>query len=127
MATFDLVYGKKKQLQFKDEDDLAYCLGYLTKTNFFVFKWEFNSEQNAWGNEGRIHVLKTSPSYPASLAKAHTKGNGGILHRINCNTFYALLQQLGYQPNTKSQDVKIIIPNIPAHMHASFMKGASAV
>lgn len=127
MATFDLVYGKKKQLQFKDEDDLAYCLGYLTKDNFFILKWEWNSEQNAWGNEGRIHVLETSSSYPNSLARAHTKGVGRVLYRINCNPFFKLLQQFGYQPNTTSQDISKIIPNIPAHMLASFNIGASAV
>lgn len=62
MTTFQLAYGKHNQVQFHDLKELFFTIGYLTKDGFFELKWERNSEQNAWGNEVRIHVLKTSTS-----------------------------------------------------------------
>lgn len=126
MASYNLTYGKKGQLEFHDEDELFFTVGYLTKTDVFMLKWEHNEQQGAWGSEGRIHVLQVPSNYPASLKNSHTKGVGSVQFRINCNAFLELLQDLGFVRNTASQNVQTIRSNIPSIYQASFDKGCNA-
>lgn len=126
MASFQLTYGKHGQVQFQSLSELFFTIGYLTKEGFFELKWERNSEQNAWGNEGRIHVLRTSESYPNALNAAHTRGVGSVLHRVNCNDFFQLLDQIGFEPNTKVQNIQEIRQNIPNEFKGDFDAGQRA-
>lgn len=126
MTNYNLTYGKKSQLEFQNEDDLFFTIGFLTKADTFMLKWEHNEQQGAWGSEGRIHVLQMPNNYPASLKSAHTKGVGKVQFRINCNSFLKLLQDLGFVRNTKSQNVQTIRSNIPPKYKASFDKGFNA-
>lgn len=127
MASYPLTFGKKDQLEFADEAELYYVIGYLTKANYFELKHEDNDEQKAWGKEKRIHVLNTPANYPAPLKNAHTKGNSSsVLYRINCNHFVEELLKLGFALNQKVQNVPAIRSNIPKPFLSDFDNGCNA-
>jgi hypothetical protein len=127
MTNYPLTFGKKDQLEFANEAELYYVIGYLTKANNFELKHEDNDEQKAWGKEKRIHVLNTPNNYPKPLENAHRKGNGSsVLYRINCNPFVERLLELGFSLNQKTQDVAAIRANIPKEFLTDFDNGCNA-
>jgi len=88
-----LVYGKNKQVQFKDEQEKREAFNYLLSSNNVIFCHEDNQEQGAWGPEERIH-FKRRDAIPECLIRNMTAGNGSLYGRINCKELCAELLEL---------------------------------
>lgn len=96
-----LQYGTRHPyLTFSSDAEFFETLGFLcnTRKHGLSFKWEFNANSGAWGNEGRIHFLRIGFSdynpKPIALQNRLTAGRGGnIVYRLNCNDFIKELVQ----------------------------------
>lgn len=118
-----LIYGKDKQVVFKNENDYYFALGVLASGKYTSLHWEYNEEQGAWGSEGRIHCHGDLSKFPSSFFKI-TTGKGSITGRINCNDYVKQLVELhGFEKETRIQDVAKIIATVPPQYIDDFNKG----
>ena len=82
-----LVYGKKGQVHFDNEDEKRIAVDYiLTSSNVNFNVHENNQDQGAWGPEDRIHFKKEA-GVPDCLKRIMTAGRGSLYGRINCKEF----------------------------------------
>lgn len=82
-----LVYGKKGQVHFANENEKREAIEYiLTSSNVDFDVHEDNQDQGAWAPEERIH-FKNEEGVPNSLKKLMTAGRPGLYGRINCKEF----------------------------------------
>lgn len=108
-----ITYGQSEQIQFQNTADLCRAIGYLCRnTGATSLHFEKNEECGAWGNEGRIHFHIDNPKIPGYWK--YTAGNGSTKSRVNCNDFFILLINLGFQEGY-TQDSKQIRANLACH------------
>lgn len=89
-----LVYGKKKQVRFKDVQEKNEAIDYiLNSPNVNYRVHEDNQNQGAWGPEERIH-FKEREGIPDSLMRNMTAGNKSIFGRINCKEFCEEIREI---------------------------------
>ena len=82
-----LVYGKKGQVHFANEEEKNIAVEYiLTSPNVNFNIHENNQNQGAWGPEDRIH-FKREAGVPDCLKNIMTAGRGALYGRINCKEF----------------------------------------
>ncbi len=82
-----LVYGKKGQVHFDNEEEKKIAIDYILSSSNVNFRiHENNQEQGAWGPEDRIHFRKKE-GIPECLLRIMTAGNGSLYGRINCKEF----------------------------------------
>lgn len=90
-----LIYGKKGQVEFKNEAEKQEAFDYLLSgTKNVVFVHENNQNQGAWGPEKRIHFI-TEENIPVGLLNNMTAGRNGVYGRINCGELVNELIKLG--------------------------------
>ncbi|HEB9350596.1 TPA: hypothetical protein RZK41_000278 [Campylobacter coli] len=108
-----ICYGINKQIKFENNEQLFEALGYLCRNSGATsLRYEKNSLQGAYGNEGRIHFYIDDPRIPGCFR--FTKGVGKIKSRVNCNSFFNFLKSLGFQDGYQ-QDEKQIRNNLAKH------------
>jgi len=78
-----LVYGKNKQVQFKNSAEKKEAFDYLLTSDNVSFHHENNQDHGAWGSEDRIH-FRNEEGVPNCLKNIMTKGRGNLYGRINC-------------------------------------------
>ncbi|NKC68024.1 hypothetical protein [Vagococcus fluvialis] len=88
-----LIYGRNKQVQFKDKKEKEEAFNYLLSSDNIAFYHEKNKEKGAWGNEDRIHI-KSEEGVPDSLKRMKTAGGPGLYGRINCKELVDELRSL---------------------------------
>ena len=88
-----LVYGKNRQVQFRDEQEKREAFYYLLSSPNVKFTHEDNQNQGAWGPEERIHFLRED-GVPDCLRRNMTAGNGSLYGRINCKELCEELLEL---------------------------------
>lgn len=89
-----LVYGKKRQLRFANEEEKKEATEYILNSpncNFRVH--ENNQDQGAWASEDRIH-FKREEGVPECLKRNMTAGRPGLYGRINCKEFCEELREI---------------------------------
>ena len=93
-----LIYGRNKQVQFKDEKEKQEAINYILNTPQNVdFKiHEDNQNQGALGPEERIH-FKNENGIPECLKRQLTAGNESVFGRINCKEFCEELRKIAKQ------------------------------
>ncbi len=83
-----LVYGRNKQVHFKNEEEKQEAINYILNNpdnvNFNIH--EDNQNQGAWGPEDRIH-FRSENGVPVCLKRQMTAGRGDLYGRINCKEF----------------------------------------
>ncbi|MGJ1009906.1 hypothetical protein [Enterococcus casseliflavus] len=90
-----LVYGKKGQVVFDNENEKNEAINYLlSRSDNITFVKENNQNQGAWGPEYRIH-FKSADGVPPSLIKNMSSGRSGIYGRINCAELIEELKSYG--------------------------------
>lgn len=93
-----LVYGKKGQVRFDNEDEKQEAFQYLlTSSNVDIFVHEDNQEQGAWASEERIHFYNET-GVPECLKRNMTAGNGSLYGRINCKELCDELRAIKVKP-----------------------------
>lgn len=123
----NLTYGVNRQVQFSNEEEFFFTLGFLAKSDGSTsLSWENNSESGAWGNEGRIHCYSNLIKFPAALANAFTTGTGCILKRVNCNEFVKLLNEEYFFVFGGVQDADAIRANVPDEYKEHFDNGLTS-
>lgn len=90
-----LIYGRNKQIQFKNDTEKQEAIDYILNTPSNVdFKiHEDNQNQGAWGPEERIHFY-SEESVPECLKRQMTAGRGDLYGRMNCKEFCEELRQI---------------------------------
>ena len=115
-------FGLNGQIQFNDEHEYYFFLGFLAKSDgSSSLTWEHNENQGAWGSEGRIHFY-TDILPPIKKLKL-TAGTSGILHRVNCNEFVRNLSENHGFVYGRNQNVSSISRTIPAAFLQDFING----
>lgn len=116
-----LTFGKTNKLNFKDEHEFFFTLGFLASKRRTSFTWEDNHiKGNAWGPEGRIHCLKDLDLFPTPLKNKFTKGTGSILKRINCNEY---VKYLSKNHSIYSNNIEDIASTVPPKYLNDFFRG----
>lgn len=83
-----LVYGKNKQVKFRNEAEKREAFDYLVASSDIEFHHEQNQEQGAWASEKRIY-FNSRVGVPAGLVRNWTAGRGvRPVARINCAELY---------------------------------------
>jgi len=121
-----LEFGRSKQLKFLSEIDFYYSLGFLASSKRTSLHWENNETAGAWGSEGRIHCHRDIITFPIPLSNIFSKGNGRIIHRINCNEYIQYLVEKHLFQLGSNQNIVNIIGTIPAIYLAHFNLGLAA-
>lgn len=123
MAT-PLVFGRKGQIHFADENEFFEALGFLSKNDGTTsYHWEHNEDQGAWGSEGRIHCYQNISSFPAYFSSAFTAGRGRVIHRINCNDYIKYIVDKHAIVFGPIQNPAAIRATVPARFRADFDRG----
>ena len=91
-----LIYGKKQQVRFSNEQEKKDAFNYLLSSPNVKFTHEDNQNQGAWGSEERIHFLHED-GVPECLKRNMTAGHGSLYGRINCKELCAELLELKSQ------------------------------
>lgn len=92
-----LIYGKKGQVKFKNEEEKKEAFKYLLTSNNVDFTVHENNQfQGAWAAEDRIH-FKSGDGVPECLKRNMTAGNDSLYGRINCKE---LCEELRNMKNT---------------------------
>ena len=83
--TNKLVFGKEKQVVFKNIEEKREAFDYMLKSDNVNFNiHEPNDKQGAWAPEDRIH-FKKEDGIPECLKRQMTAGRGvSLFGRINC-------------------------------------------
>lgn len=116
-------YGKFNQVSFADEHEQYFALGFLASAERTSIHWEYNDEQGAWGQEGRIHCYEDLHLFPNGL-REFTEGTGNILARINCNDYVGeLVTVYNFVLGRTMQDISAIRANVPTAYLADFDNG----
>jgi hypothetical protein len=119
-----LIYGRKKQIRFLNDNEFYESLGFLSKNNDTTsLHWEHNEDQGAWGSEGRIHCYKDIIRFPLYFSRAFTAGRGRVIHRINCNEYLKYIVTNNNFVYGNIQNIPNIISTIPAINIVDFNRG----
>ena len=90
-----LVYGKRKQVRFRNAEEKQDAFHYMLHSdNVDFYVHENNQNQGAWAPEDRIH-FKKKEGIPECLDRQMTAGRRGTLYgRINCKELCEELRKL---------------------------------
>ncbi len=89
-----LVYGKKGQVHFKNEEEKKVAIDYILSSSNVNFNiHENNQNQGAWGPEDRIH-FKSENGVPDCLKEIMTAGDRSNYGRINYKEFCEEIRDL---------------------------------
>lgn len=88
-----LVYGKKGQVRFANEDEKREAMEYLARSADIELRFERNDEQGAWTPEKRIY-FHSSQGVPECLSRNWTAGTGSVVGRINAADLYDEVKEL---------------------------------
>lgn len=92
-----LVYGKKGQVRFANEEEKQEAIDYIMNSSNCNFRvHENNQDQGAWGPEDRIH-FKREDGVPECLKRNMTAGRPGLYGRINCKELCEELRHIAAQ------------------------------
>ncbi len=104
-----LIYGKKRQLQFQSEKDLYISIGFLAKANIRLYTEDndvnLSGGEGAWANEWRMSFSDIPVNTPPSIKSSIKPNKDGSNPRLNNKEFINdLLKnkhtfQLGYTQN----------------------------
>lgn len=115
-------FGQKGQVTFNTPTEYYFALGFLANgLHNTSLKWEFNTEQGAWGDEGRIHFYNAG--HPLSRNFKHTKGVGNVQSRVNCNEYVKHLCENHSFVQGREQNVDLIKATIPSSNLTDFEAG----
>lgn len=120
----NITLGKINQVDCEEEDFYKF-LGYLaTHPQDINIVFEHNSQQGAWGNEGRIQFKSDFVrNYFGPLGINVTAGiKNRFDSRLNCNELFEILKNLGFNKGAE-QDYAVIRNNIPTKFQKDFDKG----
>jgi hypothetical protein len=118
-------FGIRNKMRFDNEREYYETLGFLAKSDGSTsIYWEPNTNQGAWGNEGRINCYSNIQNFPAPLQRKFTAGvSSTVIHRINCNEFVLnLATNYGFVLGS-NQNSAVIRNNIPPAFQADFDRG----
>jgi hypothetical protein len=116
-------FGTKEQISFNSEAEYYELLGYLSKNDGTTkIVWEYNDDQGAWGQEGRIVFFVSQPTnLRANLV--HTAGSGNIISRVNCNEFVNAIIKYHNFVLGDHQDITLIRTTVPSRYLDEFDSG----
>ncbi len=77
-----LIWGKAKQLRFKDEREYYWALGSLCRNGSYAITYETNSDTDSWSDAFRIKCLADDRYLPEAFIHAMRNAR-----RINCNAY----------------------------------------
>ncbi|OSI09793.1 hypothetical protein [Neisseria zoodegmatis] len=118
-------FGRNNQINCSCGDYYKF-IGYLASHPEDVkLVFENNSEQGAWGNEGRIQFTSDFVrKYFKPRGINVTSGIGNIDSRLNCNAFFQELILLGFKVGNK-QDISTIRSKIDPDYISDFEEGVN--
>lgn len=117
----DLVFGDKKQLQFKDKKEFFITLGVCCNSQVVSISYEPNKRTGSYADAYRIRILAQAKELPEALKKATKTGN-----RINCNKFveYLINEFAFIQNGSKVSGVlENVIKLVPQEYVSCFVSG----
>ncbi len=77
-----LIWGKARQLKFKDNCEYYWALGSLCRSRNYTITFETNSETDSWADAYRIRCLAGDNLIPEAFIRALRDNR-----RINCNEY----------------------------------------